>query len=119
LAKHILSDPNLAGKTVVICWVHDYLPALAKAFGVKPEPARWKGTAIPRSDSNPTSLRRNLQIMDNIQNVTIEDAPADKFPICPYCKRELQTIWEKTSGLGIRGPKEILMCPSAPSEWQL
>jgi hypothetical protein len=43
LARHILSDPNLDGKTVIVCWIHDYLPALARALGVKPKPARWKG----------------------------------------------------------------------------
>ena len=48
LVKQILSDTNLDGKTVIICWIHDYLPALAKAFGVKPEPARWKGSVYDR-----------------------------------------------------------------------
>src|ERR1035437_2069778 len=42
LAKDVLSDPSLDGKTVIVCWIHDHLPALAKALGVKPEPARWK-----------------------------------------------------------------------------
>jgi len=48
LAKHVLSDPALDGKTVIVCWIHDYLPALAKAFGVKPEPARWKSSVYDR-----------------------------------------------------------------------
>src|ERR1035441_4090635 len=48
LAKRVLSDPALDGKTVIVCWIHDYLPALAKAFGVKPEPARWKGSVYDR-----------------------------------------------------------------------
>ena len=48
LAKHVLSDPGLDGKTVIVCWIHDYLPALAKALGVKPEPARWKGSVYDR-----------------------------------------------------------------------
>lgn len=48
LAKHVLSDPDLDGKTVIVCWIHDYLPALAKALGVKPEPARWKGSVYDR-----------------------------------------------------------------------
>jgi hypothetical protein len=48
LAKHVLSDPGLDGKTVIVCWIHDYLPALAKALGVKPEPARWKGSIYDR-----------------------------------------------------------------------
>jgi len=48
LAKHVLSDPGLDGKTVIVCWIHDYLPALAKGLGVKPEPARWKGSVYDR-----------------------------------------------------------------------
>jgi hypothetical protein len=48
LAKHLLSDADLNGKTVIVCWIHDYLPALAKAFGVKPEPARWKSSVYDR-----------------------------------------------------------------------
>jgi hypothetical protein len=48
LAKHVLSDPGLDGKTVIVCWIHDYLPALAKAMGVKPEPAHWKGSVYDR-----------------------------------------------------------------------
>jgi hypothetical protein len=48
LAEHVLSDPAFDGKTVIVCWIHDYLPALAKALGVKPEPARWKGSVYDR-----------------------------------------------------------------------
>ena len=43
LAKRVLSDPSLAGKTVVICWNHEWLPQLAAALGVSPEPTGWKG----------------------------------------------------------------------------
>jgi hypothetical protein len=48
LAKRVLSDPSLDGKTVVVCWIHDSLPALAKALGVKPKPARWKASVYDR-----------------------------------------------------------------------
>jgi hypothetical protein len=48
LARHVLSDPGLDGKAVVVCWIHDYLPALAKALGVKPRPARWKASVYDR-----------------------------------------------------------------------
>ncbi len=48
LAKHILTDPAFDGKTVVICWVHDYLPALARELGVKPKSAAWKGDVYDR-----------------------------------------------------------------------
>jgi hypothetical protein len=43
LAKRVLSDPSLTGKTVVVCWNHEWLPQLAAALGVNPEPAKWKG----------------------------------------------------------------------------
>ncbi|HOW65848.1 MAG TPA: histidine phosphatase family protein [Candidatus Paceibacterota bacterium] len=41
-ANLILKDRSLANKTVLVCWVNDYLPALAGALGVKPEPPDWK-----------------------------------------------------------------------------
>ncbi len=48
LAKHILNQPAYEGKTVVICWVHTYLPDLAKALGVKSKPGAWKDKAFDR-----------------------------------------------------------------------
>jgi hypothetical protein len=48
LARQILNNPLFDGKTEVICWVHDYLPALAKELGVKPEPPRWKSSVYDR-----------------------------------------------------------------------
>ena len=48
LAKHVLSDPGLDGKSVIICWIHNYLPGLAKALGVRPELARWKSSVYDR-----------------------------------------------------------------------
>ncbi len=48
LAKHILKDSALEGKTVVVCWVHDYLPDLARALGLKPKPPPWKGSVYDR-----------------------------------------------------------------------
>ncbi len=42
LAQRVLSDPSLAGKTVVICWTHEWLPQLAAALGVSPQPPKWK-----------------------------------------------------------------------------
>lgn len=50
--------------------------------------------------------------MDDIENVHFEPAPADKYPLCPYCKQPLKTIWVKTDGLGFKGQKEICMCPN-------
>ena len=41
MAKQILSDPNLKGKTVIICWARDELPELAREFGVKSGADKW------------------------------------------------------------------------------
>jgi hypothetical protein len=49
LARRILQDNSLDGQTVVICWVHDYLPELAEALGVRPPPRRWKGSVFDRT----------------------------------------------------------------------
>lgn len=48
LAKAVLTNPKYQGKTVLICWVHDYIPQLAGALGVRPEPPRWKGEVYDR-----------------------------------------------------------------------
>jgi hypothetical protein len=42
LARRVMSDPAFAGKTVVICWNHEWLPELAAALGVTPQPPKWK-----------------------------------------------------------------------------
>ncbi|HEY3935598.1 MAG TPA: hypothetical protein VGL65_13385 [Gemmatimonadales bacterium] len=42
LARAILSDRALAGKTILICWNHEEIPQLAAALGVRPEPRKWK-----------------------------------------------------------------------------
>ena len=44
LAKHVLTNPAYAGKTVIICWNHEEIPQLAAALGVTPEPPKWKGS---------------------------------------------------------------------------
>jgi hypothetical protein len=46
LARRVLMDPSLAGKTVVICWNHEWLPQLAAALGVSPQPSKWKGSVF-------------------------------------------------------------------------
>ncbi len=48
LARQILNDPTLKGKTVVICWVHDELPQLAQSFGVKFGGDKWKKNVFDR-----------------------------------------------------------------------
>jgi len=47
-AQEILNNHDYAGKTVVVCWVHDYLPEMAEAFGVKPKPPAWKSKEFDR-----------------------------------------------------------------------
>ena len=40
LAKRVLQNSDYDGKCVLICWVHEYIPALAEALGVHPPPAK-------------------------------------------------------------------------------
>jgi hypothetical protein len=47
-AKFISSTSSLDGKTVVVCWIHDYLPDMAAALGVEPKPAHWKESVYDR-----------------------------------------------------------------------
>jgi len=48
LAQNILTNQAYAGKTVVICWVHDYIPQLAAALGVSPMPRKMKADEFDR-----------------------------------------------------------------------
>jgi len=48
LVSSIMKDPVYDGKTVVVCWVHDYLPAMAREFGVKSKTLTWKGSVYDR-----------------------------------------------------------------------
>ena len=41
LARKIRSDAQYENKTVVICWVHQSLPDLARELGAKNPPAEW------------------------------------------------------------------------------
>jgi hypothetical protein len=42
LAKHILDDSaGYAGKTLLICWHHEKIPALASDLGVAGAPSPW------------------------------------------------------------------------------
>ena len=43
LAQRVLANPAYTGKTVLICWNHENIPALAAELGVTPEPPKWKG----------------------------------------------------------------------------
>jgi hypothetical protein len=48
LVKWILNNPSYDGKTVIICWVHDYLSAMAKDLGVRSKPLTRKGSLYDR-----------------------------------------------------------------------
>src|SRR5258708_25674949 len=48
LARTILENHDYDGKTVVVCWVHTYLPEMAREFGIKPKPAAWKKSVYDR-----------------------------------------------------------------------
>ena len=45
--------------------------------------------------------------------IDIEEAPAEVFPKCPFCKEEIQKIWIKKRGLGAFGSaeKQFIICP--------
>lgn len=46
VAREVLGNPAYAGKTVLICWNHEEIPQLAAALGVRPMPAKWKGSVF-------------------------------------------------------------------------
>ena len=48
LAKQILSTKKYEGKTVLICWTHEYIPQLLSALGVRPQPGRLNGDVYDR-----------------------------------------------------------------------
>ena len=48
LAKQILSTKEYEGKTVLICWTHEYIPQLVSALGVHPQPERLSGDVYDR-----------------------------------------------------------------------
>lgn len=43
LAADLRTNDVYRGRTVVVCWVHQYLPEFAAALGVEPAPGDWKG----------------------------------------------------------------------------
>jgi hypothetical protein len=48
IPKLLLENPAYAGKTVLICWNQEMIPALAGALGVKPKPPNWKAEVFDR-----------------------------------------------------------------------
>lgn len=48
LIRAILHNKDYSGKTVVVCWTHEYLPDLAQALGVTPRPPPWRDKVYDR-----------------------------------------------------------------------
>jgi hypothetical protein len=48
LARLVLTNPEYAGKTVLICWNHEQINDLVEALGVTPAPAKWKASVYDR-----------------------------------------------------------------------
>jgi hypothetical protein len=48
LAHEILTNLRYQKKTVLICWDYEYIPRLAAALGVRPEPPRWPEEVFDR-----------------------------------------------------------------------
>ncbi len=48
LVRAINANPSLDGKTVIVCWEHDAIPEMLRAFGWTGGPAHWPGKAFDR-----------------------------------------------------------------------
>jgi hypothetical protein len=48
LAQEIMTDPAYEDMSVLICWDHRYIPKLAVALGVHPEPPKWPEKVFDR-----------------------------------------------------------------------
>lgn len=48
LARLVLTNPDYAGKTVLICWNHEQINNLVEALGVTPVPGKWKDSVYDR-----------------------------------------------------------------------
>ena len=48
LARLVLTNPDYAGKTVLICWNHEQINDLVAALGVTPTPKKWKDSIYDR-----------------------------------------------------------------------
>lgn len=48
LAQQILTDPQYAGKMIIVCWHHGKIPNLARALGVNQPPDPWPDSVFDR-----------------------------------------------------------------------
>ncbi len=46
LVQDVMSNPAYEGKMVLICWVHQQIPALAQQFGAAQAPSSWPGSNV-------------------------------------------------------------------------
>lgn len=49
MAQNILQNPQYNGKTVLVCWEHKRIPAVAFALGVRPIPQTWPDNVFDRT----------------------------------------------------------------------
>jgi hypothetical protein len=73
LARRLLRNPRLRGKTVVIAWTHSYIPQLAAALGVRPTPKAWKSSVYDRAYVI-TFVRGRARLVDLPQRVLPGDS---------------------------------------------
>ena len=61
--QQLMSDPSIAGKSVLFCWEHNMIPSLATALGALHAPNSWPDEVFDRvwvldyTDGKVTSLR--------------------------------------------------------------
>lgn len=48
MIDEIKNNPNYNGKLVLICWEHEVIPEIARAFGTSQSPSRWAGDTYDR-----------------------------------------------------------------------
>jgi hypothetical protein len=73
LARRLLRNPRLRGKTVVIAWTHSSIPQLATALGVRPSPKGWKSGVYDRAYVI-TYVRGRARLVDLPQRVLPGDS---------------------------------------------
>ena len=46
-----------------------------------------------------------------MDDMRVEEAPEDVYPLCPCCKRELRDLWKKTFRTSFFSTKVLIFCP--------
>ena len=73
LARSILANPKLHGKTVLICWTHEFIPQFAAALGVHPQPPKWKEAVYDRVYL--IRYRQGQALLEDLPQTLSADAP--------------------------------------------